>query len=129
LLDQKDSAPPPPAPAQVLKDTTRSLPTIHILDPFASFLGTDRMTKRGCLTAVLTHVYGGSSATGDSLIDKDDNDYVLTDTKLQPLIHKFRKKYRVKLRKLVRYVCKFMVPEDKKKRRGKVCLGDTSVVR
>ena len=100
----------------MLKDTTSSLPTMKILDPLASFVGTDRMTKTGCLTAVLAHVYSGSSATGASLIDKDDNDYVLADAKLQPFLHTLRKKYRVKLRKLVRYVCKFMVPEDQKKK-------------
>ena len=90
---------------------------MQILEPLASFLGTDRMTKRGCLTAVLAHVYGGSSDNGASLIDKDDNDYVLADAKLQPLLHELRKKYRVKLRKLARYVCKFMVPEDQEKKR------------
>ena len=82
-------------------------------------LGTDRMTKRNCLAAVLAHVYGGSSATGASLLDKDDDDYVLADAKLQPLLHTLRKKNRVKLRKLAKYVCKFMVPEDQKKKRIK----------
>ena len=56
------------------------------------------------------------SDTDTSLIDKDDNDYVLADAKLQPLLHELRKKYRVKLRKLARYVCKFMVPEDQKEK-------------
>ncbi len=60
---------------------------------------------------------GESSGTGVSLIDQDDNDYVLGEVKLEPLIHKLRKKYQVKLCILVRYVCKFMVPEDQKKER------------
>jgi len=114
LLDQKDSAPSPRTGSDDEGHNKRPSNDAH---PRSACLvlghgwdDKERLSDSG------TGAYGGSSSTGASLIDKDDNDFVLVDAKLPSLLHTLRKEYRVKLRKLARYVCKFMVPEGEKKR-------------
>jgi hypothetical protein len=112
---ERQAAPPPTPPAAAIADESdddepvveqqASAVMMKILEPLATFVGTTRMPKRDALTAVLSHI------SANNLFDAQDEDYVLTDAKLKPLVGN---RTRVKLRKLAKRVAKYIVADHGK---------------
>jgi hypothetical protein len=109
---EQQAAPPPAAAANDESDDDEpvveqqgSVVMMKILEPLATFVGTTRMPKRDALTAVLSHI------SANNLFDAQDEDYVLTDAKLKPLVGN---RTRVKLRKLAKRVAKYIVADHGK---------------
>jgi hypothetical protein len=85
--------------------SSNGMAIMKILEPLATFVGTNRMPKRDALAAVLYHI------RSHQLFDPEDEEYVLADAKLKPLVGN---RTRVKLRKLAKRVATYIIDDNGK---------------